>query len=226
MMKKAMLGGVVLGILVCLGGTAVQAQDMPVISLFGGYSYESVNANLTGVSCILSTCSTGIHGYNFAATWNLTTHLGLEANLAGHNGSTVPFSEVTPTPGSIDQDTDLYTYTFGPKVTQSLGNFDIYTHFLVGVTHGHASITEVGDFCDGPCVTTAGRGTGFAFQTGGGLDWYHGHWGIRILEVDYVHGNIDATVNTNTSTTVETFPATMNNVRLATGILFRWGMRK
>ena len=34
---------------------------------------------------------------------------------------------------------------------------------------------------------TSASGNGFALKTGGGVDWNHGRWGIRILEVDYVH---------------------------------------
>jgi hypothetical protein len=59
-------------------------------------------------------------------------------------------------------------------------------------------------------------GKGFAMMVGGGLDArVQTHFSIRILEVDYLMTRFERTVNT---------PGYQNDVRVSTGIVFRFNL--
>lgn len=230
-MKKHLLSLSLLGFILCLSGISAQAQDTGKISLFGGYSYMS---NSWGNGCFaacIGAGTTNLHGYSASAVYSFNNHIGLEANFAGHNGSPTVINEpaVSSSNGYTEVETqDLYTLTFGPKLALPVGNFSIFTHFLVGVAHGHEGFT---DTClqatgGGTCYTTyatSAKGTGFAYKTGGGVDWNHGHWGIRILEVDYIHPSIFVTESCNTCTQLQSFSISGNNFELSTGVTFNFG---
>ncbi|MGO9642145.1 MAG: outer membrane beta-barrel protein [Candidatus Acidiferrales bacterium] len=232
MKKQGWLVLSVLGLMICLAGAPAHAQDGR-ISLFGGYSYGTNN---------FYSYDPGLNGYGVAVAYNLNKHIGLEANFSGHNGTSTIYSELPTTTENGYADVvrqDIYTYTFGPKLSLPVGHFSLFTHFLVGAAHIHNGETE-------SCIPETGgsgsscsesdypyhygsHGNGFAFKTGGGVDWNHGHWGVRILEVDYVHAEVSAT---ETDTCPECTPYThtyaesANNFELATGVTFNFGGSK
>jgi hypothetical protein len=210
MQKHVLLGAAVLAVLICWNSAPAEAQGLDV---FGGYSYELNNTNVSAVD-------PGVHGYNLAVTANLNRHIGIEANFAGHNGRSTVYSDATETDTVF---TDNYTYTFGPKLTQPVGNFDIYTHFLVGAMQAHEGESDICTASYTCSVTGSAHGTGFGFVTGGGVDWFHGHWGIRILEVDYVRGEPNFTSASSNSANVVTAPGEVSDFRLATGVIWRFG---
>jgi len=73
------------------------------------------------------------------------------------------------------------------------------------------------------------KGTIFGMEVGGGVDWVHHRWGIRLLEVDYVHGTgtLNGHCTINCGTTVETFTGIgkANDVQIAMGVDFRFGKK-
>ena len=189
-----------------------------------------------GNGCVASCgggLTTGLHGYTVAGSYAFTNHLGIEADFAGNNGSPTIFSApVTATAnGQVETEgQDFYTYTFGPILTLPVGNFSLFTHFLVGGVHGHESFTDkcIQSAGAGTCFTTStsdAHGNGFAFKTGGGVDWNHGHWGIRILEVDFVHANTFVTELCGGCTQLQSFGITADDFALATGFTFNFDMK-
>ncbi|MGH7441359.1 MAG: outer membrane beta-barrel protein [bacterium] len=237
-MKK--LGGIfVVGCLLCLAAASANAQDMGKFSVFAGYSWTT-NTIDNGI-CEGYYCgnSTGLNGYTGSVVYNFNDHVGLEGNFSGHNGSPLAGSCTSPSDSCPFGDTllttklhqDLYTYTFGPKFTVPVGNFSLFAHVLVGGAHVHEGVADGECFISGggdPCdVFNSAHlaGNGFAFKTGGGVDWNHGRWGIRLLEVDYVH--IAASVNDQTDGSTEVFKYSVpaNNIELAAGITFNIGRR-
>lgn len=239
MKKRMILGLCVFALMGWLAVGPAHAQETGKISVFAGYSYQL--DNLGGNNCSFSyDCangSLGIHGYTAAVTYNFTKNIGFEANLAGHNGGGViamygPTSQYT---GDSERQTqDIYTYTFGPKVTLPVGNFSLFTHFLVGAMHANLSDTATcvpstgvdGNTCSSVNAYTAhASGNGMAFKTGAGADWNHGRWGLRILEVDYIHGSTTLAgsyaYNDNASQAY-TNGATANNFELSTGFKFNF----
>jgi hypothetical protein len=225
MKKQAWLILSVLGLVICLAGAPAHAQDGR-ISLFGGYSYGTNN---------FYSYDPQLNGYGLAVAFNLNKHIGLEANFSGHNGSPV----IDSAPASSTENgynevlrQDLYTYTFGPKLSLPVGHFTLFTHFLVGGAHIHEGYTEKciqSSGSDDTCYTpysTSTRGNGFAFKTGGGVDWNHGHWGIRILEVDYVRAELFTTETCPDCSAPESYSSSANNFELATGVTFNFGSTK
>lgn len=202
-MRNTMWVSLVTLFLLCLAGSAAQAQDSR-LQVFGGYSFATHSCFGT---CVLDEVKDpGLHGYTAAFVYNFNSHLGLEANFSGHNG-TPTIEHDYPTPfgtGEIDkQNQNLYIYTFGPRLSIDVGDFSLFAHFLVGGTHvsGNAqqqctaATGEGGETCGSTANVTTDTlsGSGFATKIGGGVDWNHKRWGIRILEVDYLDGQFYAT---------------------------------
>jgi hypothetical protein len=213
--------------MICLAGASAYAQETPKISVFGGYSYQ---LNNLGQNTCFFTCgegASGLHGYAASATYNATKNIGLEANFSGHNGSPLLASEAPTSSnnGYVEHSgQDIYTYTFGPKLTLPIGHFAAYTHFLVGGMHAHQAFNEVcvpatGSTCSGTPNTANFKGTGMAFKTGAGLDWNRGRWGIRVLEVDYIHSSVWATGTCSSGCgPAISLNLGTNNFELATGL--------
>jgi len=225
--KKMCVSVVAMTALAVSLGSAARAQDsVPKMQVFGGYSFGTNN-------CFGGCFDPGLHGYTAAFTYNFNRHLGLEANFSGHNG-VVTIDESLPqgtNNGFIDKvGQDLYVYTFGPRLSVPVGNFSLFSHILVGATHVHAVSTE-------QCLQATGGGTcfnpfndhvtgnGFAGKFGGGVDWNHRRWGIRILEVDYIRGQI-FTTTTCASCNTSKFDGSGNAFELATGVTFNFGGMK
>ena len=234
-LKKALIWVCLFAFVLCLTGIAAHAQDTSKMSLFAGYAYLNNNwGNGCIAACLLGGPSTQLHGYSASVAYNFNNHIGMEANFAGHNGSPTLF--YTPATATLNGSTqteaqDFYTYTFGPKITQPIGKFALFGHFLVGAAHGHESFTDTclqssgsGSTCSSP-FTSSSHGNGFAFKTGAGADWNHGLWGIRILEVDYVHASTYVTETTSGSQQPTSFSISGNNFELSTGVTFHFGTR-
>ncbi len=229
MPKLAVSLALLLATTVCVASRA--SAQTTRFNVFGGYSYGTSSANLPDEAPFNLTFPTSLNGYSAAFTFNLNNHLGLEANFTGYNGSPTFASELPTTEdGYRDFDNQsVYVYTFGPRLSQNLGDFTVFTHFLVGGTHANHTLKEAcipgtSDTCGtpNPEVVFSQTGSGFAFKTGGGVDWNHGRWGIRILEVDYVHSQM-LSAFTGEEAPISGFATTGNNFELTTGITFNFG---
>jgi hypothetical protein len=226
-MKKQMVVGLfVCALMLGLAIAPAHAQDNPEgkITVFGGYSYGTNNF---GCDFDFGCSSAGLHGYSAAVTYNFSKNIGLEANFSGHNGSSTVYSQAATVNTNGEKEAtgqDLYSYTFGPKLTLPLGNFAIFTHFLVGAAHVHESAVDKCILATGgetSCFNTDYinvHGDGMAFKTGGGVDWNHGRWGIRILEVDYVRNQASVTETCTGCNAPENFTIGANNFELSTGV--------
>lgn len=76
-----------------------------------------------------------MNGYSAALALNFNDHIGSEANFSGHKGKSTIISEpATATANGllVASDQNLYTHAFGPKLFQTVDNFSLFTHFLVG----------------------------------------------------------------------------------------------
>lgn len=228
MRNFAVAVALLLGMTAC-AATQASAQTTKY-SVFGGYSYGTNSVFAPFLAPFSLTMPTALNGYGAAFTVNLTNHIGLEANFTGHNGTpTIIYEPPTTSDGTRDAVSESeYTYAFGPRLFQNIGDFSLFTHFLVGGMHVDNTFKETcipgsSDTCPTPAtnVMYTQKGSGFAFKTGGGVDWNHGRWGIRILEVDYVHGQM-----LGAFTGGSPFPdlsTSTNNFELTTGITFNFG---
>lgn len=230
--KKACVSFVVaLALALCLGSIA-RAQDSKM-DVFGGYSYSTNNCFN---SCDLY--DPGLHGYELAFAYNLNHHIALEANFSGHNGTQTTYSYAptsSDTGYQYQSNANIYTYVFGPRFSVPVGSFSVYGHVLVGAAHVNATdkeaclaATGTGDVetCGTPATDHyVYNGSGFATKVGGGLNWNHHRWGIRILEADFVHGEVNNTERYDDGQKYQ-FVSSGSGFELATGVIFNFGSMK
>jgi hypothetical protein len=224
-MGKLLLGLAASALMVCAGGASASAQSR--MEVFGGYSYGTSGFN---DFCDFG-CATESHGYAASFTYNLTPNIGMEGTFTGHKGSSTPDSEVPSVDNGFTDKVDAsnYIYTFGPRLSLPAGNFSLYSHFLVGGTHLHENFSETcfpgtDESCGTPNPEAETfNGNGFAFKVGGGVDWHHGSWGIRILEVNYIHNQISLNLSSNEGFGNESLTLPSNSFELATGITLNLG---
>ena len=176
-------GLLVAACLACLGGSAARAQDSgSKVDVFVGYSYLNHSVNTAYCGGYIGDCfDPGIHGVAASVVFNMNRHIGLEANFADNNGTNTAWSE-NQTYSATDYYTDalkeqdgVFTYLFGPKITEPIGSFELWTHFLAGGGHAHTAFkysqTGEDDGTYSDVTNSFFRGNGFAMEVGGGADW-------------------------------------------------------
>ncbi|HEV3024249.1 MAG TPA: outer membrane beta-barrel protein [Pirellulales bacterium] len=139
------------------------------------------------------------HGATGSFAYNATRWLGLTAELGGYN-----FSR-SVSPSSVNG--SWLTYLFGPRLNlRRFDHFVPFAEFLVGASHAGVEVT--GD--------AGGDKSAFALAAGGGVDvvlFKNLAW--RFAQIDYLMTNFSgAFLGANSR---------QNNLRLGTGLVYRWG---
>jgi len=220
MVRKVLIGLVTLVALISLLGINANAQNGR-FEIIPAYSFMS---NQFGDGRL------GNHGYALDINYNFNDNIGLTASFSGNHGGGVPYSYSNDYSYAYHQTQDFVTGVFGPSFYHHAGNFRMFLHGLAGFSHGRYSVREFDPTCTSGCTDFSNRmerGTGFGLVGGGGLDYHNnGHWGWRIFQADYVFGNInaDGLYTCDECTPVHTHNAwAINNVRVVTGLIFRFG---
>src|ERR1700733_1578557 len=131
--------GVGAALLLCLGGPAAKAQDSgSKLDVTAMYSYldHSIGCGNEFDGCFFG--DPGLQGFKIAGVVNLSRHVGVECNMAYHAGTHNLFAESEPSDGfseSERQRDNVTTYLCGPKITEPIGNFELFSHFLAGGMH-------------------------------------------------------------------------------------------
>jgi len=161
-------------------------------NIFVGYSYLNSDLSTNGRA--------SINGWEASVEGKVVPFLGFVADVDGHYGSqNIPNSCAPPQlgPGSYTCPTvsvDQQDFLFGPRVSFSVGKFRPFAEALFGGSHLNADV--------------AGSDTSFATGFGGGLDYKIIRPIAWRFQGDYVQTRF--------------FGTTQNNVRLSTGIVFRF----
>jgi opacity protein-like surface antigen len=177
---------------------------LAVVSLFGvsAYAQDTPKVDIfAGYSYLRENPSTAgvssfsMNGGSASIAYNANNWLSGVADFgAYHNGNILG----TGTSGTIS------TYLFGPRI--SYRRHERITPFgevLFGVAHASASIAG-----------TSGSDNAFAMSVGAGVDYKLGtHFAIRPVKVDYLMTRFNET---------GTGGQTQNNLRVSTGIVFRF----
>lgn len=219
---------VVIALFLSFGGSIAKAQDSKM-DVFGGYSFATGNCfNACDID------DPGFHGYALAYAYNLNRHIALEANFSGHNGTETTYSYAPTTDSTgyqYQSNVNIYTYTFGPRFSIPVGSFTLFSHILVGAAHLNSTETDT-------CLPATGsdeegcgnpskyhyvyNGSGFATKIGGGVNWNHKRWGIRILEADFVHGEVSTKERYDGGNSYQ-YVSSGSGFELATGVTFNFG---
>lgn len=228
--KRAAWGMAAVLVAVCFAGGSARGQGK--MEVFGGYSY---NSNGTNIYYCISICTPSSSNLGYAASfaYNFTSHMALEGAFTGYNGTSTPFSYAPGTIGAgyvVKDDASKYFYTVGPRLSYPMGDFSLFSHFLVGGTHVHETLTQTCTPSENACGTPnplreTDSGNGLAFKVGGGVDWRHGCWGIRIVEFDYVRAqaNISGTSNDANYTPAFSSYAPSSSLQFAVGLTYNFG---
>ena len=161
-------------------------------NVFFGYTYYNTK---------LSVSNGSLNGWEASLEGKLFPLLGIVADITGHYGSQhfpvvveCPAGVIPCGPGSASANAHIYEAMFGPRLSVPVGKFRPFAEFEIGVGH----------------VTTNGFGsdTSYATAVGGGLDYKIVRPIAWRFQGDYVRTKF--------------FGQTDNNLRLSTGIVFRF----
>ena len=132
------------------------------------------------------------HGWEGSLEGKLAPFIGLVTDFSGHYG-TQTFT--TPFPSTFTVTAHQYEVLFGPRVSVPVGKFTPFGEFFVGVAH----ISSNG---------FSPTNTSWATALGGGIDYRLVRLVAARVEGDYVRTNF--------------FSTSQNDIRISTGIVFRF----
>jgi opacity protein-like surface antigen len=177
---------------------------LAVLSFFGttAYAQDTPKVDIfAGYSYVRDNPSTSgvnsfsLNGGSASFAYNATSWLSGVADIgAYHNGNILG----TGTDGTLS------TYLFGPRISyRHSSRITPFGEVLFGVAHAGASIAG-----------TSGSDNAFAMSLGGGVDYkLTDRFAIRPIKVDYLMTRFSETGTGN---------QTQNNLRVSTGIVFRF----
>ena len=182
----------------------------PKVELFMGYTYlRAVPSPAVGNRMVW------LNGGSTSVAFNLNRYLGLVGDFGGFNETRLLLTTGNPpaalgTYQAVDDGT-VFTYLFGPRL--SFRNHDRLTPFAQ-VLFGGIHASEETD-CKG-CAPSLPPESSFAMTAGGGLDLRLRHFlALRIIQAEYMMTRFE---NLSTGST-----QAQNDVRLSTGLVFRFG---
>jgi len=175
------------------------AQDTPKVEVFGGYQY------LHAGSFDGEGDSANTNGWDTSATFNFAKYLGVVADFSGNYKKETVVSGSNSYPATVR----IYTYTFGPQASAKMNeNFRIFAHALFGAAHVRPTGCVI--FSGSPDECGSGSASGFAMMIGGGVDAkMTKRSDLRMVQVDWVRLPSE-------------FGAQSSNVRVSTGVVFRF----
>ena len=181
----------------------------PKIDLFLGYSYlQSVPKLADGNRLVW------MNGGSTSIAFNLNRYLGIVADVGDYTNSEIRFQGAYKTTVDVDDaDGGVISYLFGPRL--SFRNHRRITPFAQALFGGaHAGEVKLSN-CASNCTLLPAENT-FALTAGGGLDIrIHRHFAIRLIQAEYLMTRFKDYSTGDTSS--------QNDMRLSSGILFRFG---
>lgn len=177
-----------------------QSEHAPAVELFGGYSFMRFN-----VKTPLDKENFDQHGGTASFAFNVNRWFGLVADFAGYHVAGMP----------PDTNAEFFTYLFGPKFSHRGPRWTPFAQFLFGAAHAKSNVSLTGTPTPGTTFfsTTSIHPNAFATALGGGLDLtLSKHLAWRVLQADYLLTKFNDADNNH-----------QNNVRVATGLVFRFG---
>jgi outer membrane protein OmpA-like peptidoglycan-associated protein len=184
----------------------------PRFELFMGYSYLRAMPELAAGNRLVY-----LNGGSTSIAFNLNRYLGLVGDFGGFNDTRLLLTGAGENPSvnaQVDEGT-VFSYLGGPRLSfRDHGRLTPFVQALFGGMHA-SDITLSG--CTGNCTFLRAENT-FAMTAGGGLDIrVSHHFAVRIVQAEYVMTRFE---NLNTGS-----KASQNDMRLSSGIVFRFGGR-
>lgn len=186
-------------------------RGVPRFELFLGYSYlRAVPAYADGNRLVW------LNGGSTSLAYNVNRHWGLVGDFGAYTNSQIHFTGgYTGTVDVNNSNVAVTSYLFGPRL--SFRNHDRITPFAQVLFGGvHANLVTLAG-CTVNCTVLPVQDS-FAMTAGGGLDLrVHHHFAIRLIQAEYLMTRF-ASYTTGAT-------GTQNDMRLSSGIVFRFGGR-
>jgi hypothetical protein len=181
----------------------------PKVELFLGYSYLRAVPDVEAANRLY-----WLNGGSTSIAFNLNRYLGLVGDFGGFNDTKLRLSSGSPTV-VVDSSGTVFNYLFGPRL--SFRGHERVTPFLQALFGGvHASEVNISSGCTGAGCTPLPSEDKFAMTAGGGLDIkIHHHLALRIIQAEYLMTSFEDRTTGKS--------ATQNDMRLSSGIVFRFG---
>lgn len=181
----------------------------PKVELFLGYSYLRAVPSLTAGNRLV-----WMNGGSTSIAFNFNRHVGLVADFGAYTNSQVRFmGAYTSTVNVNNANVAAFSYLIGPRLSfRKNERITPFVQVLFGGVHANqVSLTN----CTFSCTLLPSQDS-FAMTAGGGLDLkVHHHFAIRIIQAEYMMTRFTSYTTGAT--------AMQNDMRLSTGVVFRFG---
>jgi outer membrane protein OmpA-like peptidoglycan-associated protein len=180
----------------------------PRVEIFLGYSYVRAVPTLAVGNRIV-----WMNGGSASIAYNFNRHWGIVADVGDYTNSEIQFTGAYNATIDVNEaNGGVLSYLFGPRLSFRHERFTPFVQALFGGVH--ASEIDIAN-CTFSCTLLPEENV-FAMTAGGGLDVkLHRHFAIRIVQAEYMMTRFQ---NYDTGTT-----AMQNDMRLSSGIVFRFG---
>jgi hypothetical protein len=155
-----------------------------------------------------------LNGGSASIAYNINRYLGIVADVGDYTNSKIQFTGAYNATIDVNEaNGGVLSYLFGPRL--SFRQHERFTPFVQALFGGvHASEVDIAN-CTIDCVLLPVQNS-FAMTAGGGLDIkIHRHFAVRLIQAEYMMTRFQ---NYDTGTT-----AMQNDMRLSSGIVFRFG---
>ena len=167
-------------------------ESSPKAEFFGGYQYLHIGSNSNFVDS-----SQGFNGWNVGTAYKFGKYVGVAGDFSG---SYATISGVSA---------HIYTYTGGPVISAEAGRLTPFAHALFGGARLSGSDSGV-----------SVSWNGFTTMVGGGVDVsVNKNIGVRLAQFDWLYYHFGS--KNIGGVTAPSFSGS-NNVRISTGIVFRF----
>jgi hypothetical protein len=155
-----------------------------------------------------------MHGGSTSVAYNITRYFGLVADFGGYDNSKLTLFSPTSS-RTVDADGTVYSYVFGPRF--SYRRYERFTPFVQALFGGaHATPVTISGCTGFAGCTPLGSQNAFTTMLGAGFDIkLSRHVAWRLIEADYLL--------THSLSNLDPNQGWQNNVRLSSGIVFRFG---
>jgi hypothetical protein len=194
----------------------VSAQAVPRVEVFGAYSYMQVRGYAADESLFVPGSGTvafpsfGSNGWSTGVQVNATRWFGVAADISGLYA--MPTKTIGGAPITIG--TREHNYLFGPRFSSRYGRWTFFAHALFGEAHakiliGAPEVLAPISIVDTKFAMAVGTGVDVTVYNqrkslrGAGQDL-----ALRLFQADWLRTNFVGSVQ--------------NNIRISTGIVFRF----
>ncbi len=182
---------------------------IPRVEWFLGYSYVRAVPTLAAGNRVV-----WLNGGSTSVAFNLNRYLGLVGDFGAYTNSEINFQGgYASTVGVDNPNVGALSYLFGPRISfRNSSRFTPYIQVLAGGMHANRVTLS---HCSFSC-TLLPKQTSFAMTAGGGLDLtLRRHFALRLVQAEYLMTRFPSYTTGDSGT--------QNDIRLSSGIVFRFG---